>query len=238
MADFIIKSAAGTGNKTLIQGADASPAITIAETGTVTFAENVTMSGTANNLGTVTAGDINAVSDSVKLYSNVLSSTASSVNINGYFDDTKYAYYKFSALGVRTTGDGNNVKFRVMTGGSVDSSSIYWTTGGGDYSNSGTPMAMNRADNDGTDYAYADNTWSPPNGASNGTANYEFTFSEPQNATYHKSFDLRRWGTGHQTGDVYMLIEHICIAARTTTALTGVSLFPNASTFSLSLIHI
>ena len=58
MADFIIKSAAGTGNKTLIQGADASPAITIAETGTTTFAENVTMSGTANNIGTVTAGSL------------------------------------------------------------------------------------------------------------------------------------------------------------------------------------
>ena len=58
MADFIIKSAAGTGNNTLIQGADASPAITIAETGTTTFAENVTMSGTANNLGTVTAGSL------------------------------------------------------------------------------------------------------------------------------------------------------------------------------------
>ena len=58
MADFIIKSAAGTGNNTLIQGADASPAITIAETGTTTFAENVTMSGTANALGTVTSGNL------------------------------------------------------------------------------------------------------------------------------------------------------------------------------------
>ena len=51
MADFIIKSAAGTGNNTLIQGADASPAITISETGTTTFAENATFSGTANVYG-------------------------------------------------------------------------------------------------------------------------------------------------------------------------------------------
>jgi hypothetical protein len=39
-------------------------------------------------LGTVTSGHCQ-VSDVVKLYSNTLSTTASSVDINGYFDDTK-----------------------------------------------------------------------------------------------------------------------------------------------------
>ena len=58
MADLIIKSSTGSGNNLLIQGADSSPAITIAETGTTTFAENATLSGTANNLGTVTAGTL------------------------------------------------------------------------------------------------------------------------------------------------------------------------------------
>jgi hypothetical protein len=78
MADLIIKPSTGSGNNLIIQGADTSPAITVSETGTTTFAEattlsgattcsttlgvtgNTTLSGTANNLGTVTAGTLGA----------------------------------------------------------------------------------------------------------------------------------------------------------------------------------
>ena len=52
MANLIIKSSA---DDLVLQGSDASPAITVGTTGTTTFAENATFSGTANNLGTVTA---------------------------------------------------------------------------------------------------------------------------------------------------------------------------------------
>ena len=55
MANLIIKSSA---DNLVLQGSDDSPAITVGATGTTTFAENVTMSGTANALGTVTAGTI------------------------------------------------------------------------------------------------------------------------------------------------------------------------------------
>ena len=67
MANLIIKSSA---DNLVLQGSDASPAITVGATGTTTFAEpatisgtlgvtgNTTLSGTANNLGTVTAGSI------------------------------------------------------------------------------------------------------------------------------------------------------------------------------------
>ena len=55
MANLIIKSSA---DNLVLQGSDASPAITVGATGTTTFAENATFSGTANNLGTVTAGSI------------------------------------------------------------------------------------------------------------------------------------------------------------------------------------
>jgi hypothetical protein len=41
-----------------LQGSDASPAITVGATGTTTFAENATLSGSANNIGTVTAGTL------------------------------------------------------------------------------------------------------------------------------------------------------------------------------------
>ena len=73
MANLIIKSSA---DNLVLQGSDASPAITVGATGTTTFAEattlsgattcsttlgvtgNTTLSGTANNLGTVTVGNI------------------------------------------------------------------------------------------------------------------------------------------------------------------------------------
>ena len=53
MANLIIKSSA---DDLVLKGSDNSPAITVGATGTLTFAENATFSGTANNLGTVTAG--------------------------------------------------------------------------------------------------------------------------------------------------------------------------------------
>jgi hypothetical protein len=55
MANLIIKSSA---DNLVLQGSDASPAITVGATGTTTFAENTTLSGTGNNLGTVTAGTL------------------------------------------------------------------------------------------------------------------------------------------------------------------------------------
>ncbi len=53
MADLIIKPSSG--NDLVIQGGDNSPAITVGNTGTTTFAENATLSGTANNLGTISS---------------------------------------------------------------------------------------------------------------------------------------------------------------------------------------
>jgi hypothetical protein len=58
MANLILK--ASSGNSLVVQGGDASPAITVGNTGTTTFAENATLSGTANDLGTVTAGTLNS----------------------------------------------------------------------------------------------------------------------------------------------------------------------------------
>ena len=48
MANLIIKSSA---DNLVLQGSDASPAITVGATGTTTFAENATLSGTANVYG-------------------------------------------------------------------------------------------------------------------------------------------------------------------------------------------
>ena len=60
MANLIIKSSA---DNLVLQGSDASPAITVAGAGTTTFAENATLSGTGNqitSLGTVTTGVLNS----------------------------------------------------------------------------------------------------------------------------------------------------------------------------------
>ena len=56
MANLIIKPSAG--GQLIIKDEGDSAAITVATNGTTTFAENATLSGSANNLGTVTAGDI------------------------------------------------------------------------------------------------------------------------------------------------------------------------------------
>ena len=54
MANLIIKSSA---DNLVLQGSDASPAITVGATGTTTFAENATLSGSANVYG---AGVLNS----------------------------------------------------------------------------------------------------------------------------------------------------------------------------------
>ena len=58
MANLIIKPTSGGSLVLQDEGGDA--AVTVGTTGTTTFAENATFSGTANNLGTVTAGTYNA----------------------------------------------------------------------------------------------------------------------------------------------------------------------------------
>ena len=65
MANLIIKSSA---DDLVLQGSDASPAITVGATGTTTFAENATLSGTANvyGAGTFPAHHIIQVLSTVK----------------------------------------------------------------------------------------------------------------------------------------------------------------------------
>jgi len=82
MANLIIKSSA---DNLVLQGSDASPAITVGATGTLTFAENVTMSGTANvyGAGTFPAGHIIQVLQSVKADKiNTTSNTATATGLS------------------------------------------------------------------------------------------------------------------------------------------------------------
>ncbi len=58
MANLVFKPATGAGNKVVFQDRNAADALTIEDTGAITIAGNTTLSGTANNLGTVTAGTL------------------------------------------------------------------------------------------------------------------------------------------------------------------------------------
>jgi len=57
MANLIIKSSA---DDLVLKGSGGNSAITVAAAGTTTFAQNATLSGTANNLGTSTAGTLSS----------------------------------------------------------------------------------------------------------------------------------------------------------------------------------
>jgi hypothetical protein len=80
MANLIIKSSA---DNLVLQGSDASPAITVGATGTTTFAENATLSGTANVYG----DGIFPNHHIVKVVQTVKDSTFAS-NSNGFVDIT------------------------------------------------------------------------------------------------------------------------------------------------------
>ena len=80
MANLIIKSSA---DNLVLQGSDASPAITVGATGTTTFAENATFSGTANNLGTVTATTKFPAGHIIKIGTDTNATTGAGVSVSG-----------------------------------------------------------------------------------------------------------------------------------------------------------
>jgi len=100
MANLIIKSSS---NDLVIQGSDASPAITVGATGTTTFAENATMSGTLGVTGTATLAD--AV-----------------ITKNDAF------VAKFSSSGWTTYGGGVLLPFNDVSGNNFNNSSCFSTT--------------------------------------------------------------------------------------------------------------
>tara|TARA_B110001454_G_scaffold192866_1_gene193427 strand:- start:550 stop:1251 length:702 start_codon:yes stop_codon:yes gene_type:complete len=182
-------------------------------------------------LGTVTSGTINktVTGDSVPcviLYSNTLSTNTGAIEINGYFDDSIYAYYKFVGTGVRGTVNGQTQFFQVMTGGSILSSSIYYSAGHGSYqtiSNAGVAVEMLRANDNAATACNLDNTWNLPWGTSGASANWELTFSNPQSSTLYKEFSNFHYTGGHADTNAYVATEHLMFNARTTAALTGIA---------------
>tara|TARA_R100001594_G_C3982112_1_gene250355 strand:+ start:42 stop:674 length:633 start_codon:yes stop_codon:yes gene_type:complete len=113
MANLIIKSSA---DNLVLQGSDASPAITVGATGTTTFAENATFSGTANvyGAGTFPTGMVLQVASDN--YNASLETGGSATKLCEVSLVTKQANSKFfytSCISVGGEGDADNIYLTV-----------------------------------------------------------------------------------------------------------------------------
>ena len=76
--------------------------------------------------------------DCVKLASGTFSTSASQLDVDGYFNDSTYSYYKFIFSTQATGASGNTIRFRVRnSSGSALSDSHYYYTASIAYGNSG-----------------------------------------------------------------------------------------------------
>ena len=231
MANLIIK--ASSGNSLVVQGADDSPAITVATDGATTFAENATMSGTlgvtgnttlsgtANTLGTVTAGTLNQAvvhkGNMTKLATINQTSAVSGLSIDGHYtaDYDTYIYVINSIL----FGGTNWMKLRVNEGGTTQTT--------GDFCQSGVYHTLNSSGN-----ANSTTTLSTSYGADH--------FIGPYWGGNHSSFTLTVYkplaadatyidmvGFTHQASVVYL--QHYGATWNSDVAISGIYLFPNGS---------
>ena len=174
-----------------------------------------------------------SLSSCVKLYHNVASDVGS-LSIDGYFDDSIYSYYELHLKNVRKATSSNNEEFfmRANTGGSADSSSIYWNCGNGNANGpSGQVWANDRADNDQSTMSHMDPTWHiPHNGNTLGSSCYHMRITEPQNTDRMKNVYWQHISNRHNSsGDYRAIMSHMMCAVSTSTALTGFTFFCGSS---------
>ena len=158
MANLIIK--ASSGNNLVVQGADDSPAITVATDGATTFAEqvtvpNITTTGTATGfssaaLGTVTSGDLS--NTAIVFPTGHVVQTQSTTTTTGTSGGTSSSYTAISGMTLAITPIFNNSKILIYmhTGGMVQNvvNSMYLIVYG---TTTGTVMLQSR-------YGYKDMT--------------------------------------------------------------------------------
>ena len=167
--------------------------------------------------------------DLVKLFHNKLTSTASAQQINGYFDDTTYASYIIKGYNIGADATAN-LYFRVMVGGSAHTGSDYWTALQGNYNGAGTNGVQERADNDGANFAHLTATWELNNQATEKQFT-EIQFFTPQNTSIYKIFQQWTWGNSHGSASNYHWHNQGIITVKTTSALTGVQIYPGSGNF-------
>lgn len=194
-----------------------------------------TLSSSAINLSTDVTVPATA-SACEKLYASDTSGVAS-ISVDGYFDDTKYGLYEMHLKNVKiSSADGGiEFSFRANTGGSTNSSDIYWSASGGNYNTNGNAGEFNRADNDGGSFANMDNTWALANsGQTSRSASYILKFSNPQKTDRYKLFFVTSYGNSHEnSADYDCWVDTKVISVITNTALTGLTFLMDGSTSTI-----
>jgi len=181
-------------------------------------------------LGTVTSGSIgaNVTGDGVacvKITSGVLSSTASSIVVDGFFDDTKYHYYQLIFDKIRASGANFTHKIRINTAGSAHTGSDYYNGGGGDGAHGGGTWTDTRKDNWGSDYSYFDTTWTVVTTA-NANASGIVEIWHPQSTDTYKMLQTRSHGTYGETGSgKYVWTTQYIIMVTTNDVCTGITYY-------------
>jgi len=174
-------------------------------------------------LGTITSGGA-GISDIVKLYSNTVTTAVGSVSIDGYFDDSVYAYYQLHAYDVQTTSGGNPL-FRVNVAGSANSGSYYGSAYLEIHNSNGTAATSDRANDNLNSQAYLDGTWHNPASSTNKTWNSQITIISPQATAFHKHFRIDSVSGGSGPNDYPFIRTSGVIVWEQTTAITGITLY-------------
>ena len=200
--------------------------------GTLTSAGAFTASGGIANSGTITAGTLGSsvviptsLSACVKLYHNAFSGVTSA-SIDGYYDDTKYAYYELHLKNVRKASSSGTEEFfmRANVGGSAHVQNDYWNCGNSNANGpSGAVFTADRADNDQANICHMDTTWHIPNsGNTTGSASYHMRITEPQNTARLKNVYWVHTASRHgSSGDYRAIVGHMMCNIATSSALTG-----------------
>ena len=107
MANLIIKPTSG-GNL-ILQDEGGDAAVTVGTTGSATFAQSVTLSGTTNNICTVTAGNTDAINDVVKIAGGAFT-VVNEIDVQGCFTSA-YNLYKLYLMGGSGTAGYRRIAF-------------------------------------------------------------------------------------------------------------------------------
>ncbi len=242
MPDLTIKPNSGSGNKVIIQDQAGGAVMTTADSG-ATIANATLNSPTLVTpaLGTPASGIIGSAITGdgvacVKLYS-VTDPGAQKVAINGYFNDSIYSHYELMATDIRVASGSYYPYMRVMTGNAENTTSNYWTCGGGWYNNNGSMTVQDRADNDGDNYAHMGATWNLSTTASN-SSSHQILFGGPQSSTARKQFLVASWGDAHGGNDNFKWVNNHLISFEATTAMTGIQFMSSGGTISEGTISL
>ena len=154
-------------------------------------------------------------------------SSVSTVDINFTPNDSVYKWYKLYIQDWR--GNGGNFKWRIKTGGSSQSGSIYSTSGSGTANTGGgTIWNDNRANDSSATSMHLDQTWTAFTTDDYGSA-YEINFYKGSAAT-KKSFFWTHL-INHNAAE-YVGAGYMGGLAATSSALTGFTLFQSSGSIT------